>query len=86
MNVLSSAMRPEYTASRGSLLREGSTKGAPLRTSSRFSCSQVLLKRHMADRSPPSTHSLESSSKSANVSSRCLVFVFPFEFWGWAWP
>ena len=56
----------------------GSTKRAPLRTSSRFSCNQVLLKRHMAECSPPSTHSLESSSKSANVSSRCLVLVLSF--------
>ena len=67
MNVLSSAMRPENTASRGTLLREGSTKGDPVRTSSRFSCNHVLLRRHMADLSPPTTHNLESSSKSANV-------------------
>ena len=71
VNVLSFAMRPEYTASGGSLLREGSTKGAPMRTSSRFSRSQALLKRHMAECFPPNTHSLESSSKSLNISSSC---------------
>ena len=61
INVQSSAMRPEYTASRGSLLREGSTKGAPLRTSLRFSCSHALLKRHMTECFPPRTQSLVSS-------------------------
>ena len=71
MNVLSFAMRPEYTASGGSLLREGSTKGAPMRTSSRFSRSQALLKRHMAECFPPNTHSLKSSSKTLNISSSC---------------
>ena len=47
----------------------GSTKGAPVRTSSRFFCSHVLLTRHVAECSPPFTHNLKSSSKSANVSS-----------------
>ena len=70
-------MCPEYTASRGRLFREGSLKGAPVRTSSRFSYGHALLKRHMADCSPPNTHNLESSSQSANVSSRCcLLLVF----------
>ena len=69
MNVQSSAMRPEYTASGGSLLREGSTKGTMLR--SRCSCSHALLRRHMAECFPPRTQNLESSRKSLNVSSRC---------------
>ena len=32
-----------------------------MRNSSRFSCSWALLKRHIAECSPPSTHNLEKT-------------------------
>ena len=50
--------------------------GVPVRcASASCSCSQELLRRHMADWTPPEAHNRESSSNSLKISARCCWVV-----------